>query len=131
MITIPISCSEIGLLLLHPVVSMSLCILPLLVSRVFFHYFRMSCFVSIVWSCHSIFLVIPSFTSIFWFTSLSCIDFFNCCVDFLPSPQHILAFFLLAFLHFIVYFLFVFKSHQGFEFLFMFFRRTLINFSPA
>ena len=49
-------CSHV-LLLLHPFVGLSSCILHLLVGSIFFHYFGRSAFVSIAWPCPETFKV--------------------------------------------------------------------------
>ena len=44
-LSVPIFCSKILLILLHPVVGLPSCILPLLAGRIFFRYLGMQCFV--------------------------------------------------------------------------------------
>ena len=56
-LSVPIFCSKIFYPLPHPVVGMASPILPLIVGRIIFRCFRKSCFLRIVWSCLSIFLV--------------------------------------------------------------------------
>ena len=75
-ISVPISCSKIVLLPLHPVVDLPACILCRHVSRNFFRYFGRSCFNWNAWLCLGIFLV-SCFVYFLWFNS------FNCTVRFL------------------------------------------------
>ena len=69
--------SKIVQLLLHPVVGMISCHLPLFVGRIFFYCFRMSCFVCIVLPLSRYLFNPLSFTSTFWFISSSCIVIFS------------------------------------------------------
>ena len=89
LLSVPIFCSKIVLLPLHPVIGMYSCILPRLAGRIFIRSFGMSCFVCIVWSCQDIFSVsllmpVPS-------DLLLRVVFFNCVTLFFSS-QHISAF---------------------------------------
>ena len=91
LLSVPIFYSKIVLLPLHLVIGFSLSILPLLVSRIFFHYFGMSCFVWIAWSCFGIFwvfLLFPMFFNLFLWIDLSAVLFksFPSFVLFLVVP---------------------------------------------
>ena len=59
-------CTKIVLLLWHPVIGMSSCILPLLDGRIFFRCFGMYCFVLIFWPCLDIFLVCSQYILIYF-----------------------------------------------------------------
>ena len=76
-LSVPIFYSKIILLPLHPVVGLSSCILNLLVGRIFFSYFGISCFICIVWPCPGIFwvsLLLPiSFDSSLKLNSQTCL----------------------------------------------------------
>ena len=123
-------CSKIVLFPYHTVVGMCWCIHPLLADRIFFLCFGMSCFVCIVLFCRYLFSL-PSFASNFWFISFFCIVCFYFLSCFFFSSQHVPAFFF-CFIFFAYSRRFVINvssqiSHLDFEFLFVFFRRTLIS----
>ena len=123
--------SKIVLFPCHPVVVMSLCILPQLASRISFRCFRMSCLVCIIIFSLSIFLVyllspVPSglFPRVVSFVLIVVLLF-----SVLPNLFQ-LSFPVLSFL-LVVEFFFVcvssLSSHPGFKILFVFFRGTPIS----
>ena len=120
---IPIFCSSMVLLLLHPVVGLFPCIPHFLVGRIFFCYLGIFCFACIAWVCLHIFLLFFFFqcllihlyklyheTLLFCFGLfiLACFSFlsvFACCHSFFNCTSSLI-------------------SHKNFVFLFRFPRRT-------
>ena len=94
---VPIFASKIVLVPCHLIIGKSLCILSLTFQFNFFlRSFRTSCFECIVWSSVDI-IFLPSFASIFWFISSSCIVCFNCVAFFFFSHIPVFFFSLLSF----------------------------------
>ena len=76
------------------VVGMYSCILHLLAGRIFFHCFRMTCFICIVWSCLSIFLVFLLLPLPFDLSSWVVLFFYLLCFSsfFIPTYFHVFLF---------------------------------------
>ena len=74
----------------HPNADMSWSILPLIVVRMFFRCFGMSCFVYCLVLFQYLFSL-PSFTSTFWFVTSCCI-FPSSCRDFSASSEYVFMF---------------------------------------
>ena len=89
--------SKIVRFLWHRVVGMFLCYTLLVVDRIFFRCFGMSCFVCIVLPFFQYVFNLPSFACTFWFISSSCAVIFSC-VAFSFSPTYFGVF--LLFYHF-------------------------------
>ena len=73
-LSVPIFYSQIVLFPLHPVVGLSLCIFYRHACRIFFRYFRRSCFVCITWPClrtSQVFLLSPVSFDLFFPVILS------------------------------------------------------------